>query len=58
LNERGYDRDDIDAEIADEREDAAARGLTFDTDMAADTTSLPGMVDEYESNQGAEAHEG
>jgi len=57
LNERGYDRDDIDAEIADERDDAAARGLTFDTDMAADTASLPGMGDEYESNQGAEAHQ-
>jgi len=58
LNERGYDRDDIDAEIADERDDAASRGLTFDTDIAADTSSLPGMGEEYESNQGAESHEG
>jgi len=58
LNERGYDREDIDAEIADERGDAGARGLIFDTDMAGDPSSPPVMADEPESNQGAEAHEG
>jgi len=56
LNERGYDRDDIDAEIADERDDAAVRGLVFDTDMAGESSSLPAVSEEYESNQGAEAH--
>jgi len=57
LNERGYDRDDIDAEIEEERDDAANRGLTFDTDIAADSAALPSMADEYESNQDASAHQ-
>jgi len=60
LNERGYDRDDIDAEIADECDDAASRGLVFDTDMAGndDMTTPPLSDDEggYEANQGAESH--
>jgi len=59
LNERGYDRDDIDAEIADERDQASARGLTFDTDIAAnDSTAQPPIEEEYESNQDASSHEG
>jgi len=61
LNERGYDRDDIDAEIADERDDAASRGLVFDTDMAGnDDMAAPSLSDDeeggYEANQGAESH--
>jgi len=45
LNERGYDRDDIDAEIAEERDDANMRGLIFDTDMAA-SSSFSSLIED------------
>lgn len=63
LAERGFDIDSIHAELEEEHTDARARGLSFDTDMAApsgsnqviDTTDSE-PSDTYESNQGNEAH--
>ncbi|WP_375630410.1 MULTISPECIES: phage portal protein [unclassified Bartonella] len=63
LAERGFDIDSIHAEMQEEHTDARARGLSFDTDMAAPSGSNQ-MIDTadsdpsetYESNQGSEAH--
>ncbi|WP_273757336.1 phage portal protein, partial [Bartonella sp. MM73XJBT] len=63
LAERGFDIDSIHAEMQEEHTDARARGLSFDTDMAAPAGSNQAIGDEdsetsetYESNQGSEAH--
>lgn len=63
LAERGFDIDSIHAELEEEHTDARARGLSFDTDMAAPSGENQAIGDEdsetsetYESNQGSEAH--
>ncbi|VEJ45783.1 phage portal protein [Bartonella vinsonii] len=63
LAERGFDIDSIHAELEEEHTDARARGLSFDTDMAAPSSSNQVIdsadsepSDTYESNQGSEAH--
>ncbi|WP_375608678.1 MULTISPECIES: phage portal protein [unclassified Bartonella] len=63
LAERGFDIDSIHAELQEEHTDARARGLSFDTDMAAPSGENQAIDDEdsetsesYESNQGSEAH--
>ncbi|WP_273724444.1 phage portal protein [Bartonella sp. AU18XJBT] len=63
LAERGFDIDSIHAEMQEEHTDARARGLSFDTDMAAPAgsnhvidTADSETSDTYESNQGSEAH--
>ncbi|QEE08623.1 phage portal protein [Bartonella kosoyi] len=63
LAERGFDIDSIHAELEEEHTDARARGLSFDTDMAAPSSENQAIGDEdsetsetYESNQGSEAH--
>ncbi|UTO29205.1 phage portal protein [Bartonella harrusi] len=63
LAERGFDIDSIHAELEEEHTDARARGLSFDTDMAApsgenQTTNFTDSdpSETYESNQGSEAH--
>ncbi|WP_375674236.1 MULTISPECIES: phage portal protein [unclassified Bartonella] len=63
LAERGFDIDSIHAELQEEHTDARARGLSFDTDMAAtsDSNQVIDTADSepsetYESNQGSEAH--
>ncbi|WP_375683782.1 phage portal protein [Bartonella sp. AP285QHHD] len=63
LAERGFDIDSIHAELEEEHTDARARGLSFDTDMAAPAGENQAIDDEdsdpsetYESNQGSEAH--
>ncbi|WP_273721100.1 MULTISPECIES: phage portal protein [unclassified Bartonella] len=63
LAERGFDIDSIHAELQEEHTDARARGLSFDTDMAAPSGENQAIGDEdsetsetYESNQGSEAH--
>ncbi|WP_208439653.1 phage portal protein [Bartonella grahamii] len=63
LAERGFDIDSIHAELQEEHTDARARGLSFDTDMAAPSGSNQ-VIDPadsepsetYESNQSSEAH--
>uniref|UniRef100_UPI0035D0460C phage portal protein n=1 Tax=Bartonella sp. TT119HLJHH TaxID=3243579 RepID=UPI0035D0460C len=62
LAERGFDIDSIHAELEEEHTDARARGLSFDTDMAAPAGSNQ-VIDPadsepsetYESNQGSKA---
>ncbi|WP_273790322.1 MULTISPECIES: phage portal protein [unclassified Bartonella] len=63
LAERGFDIDSIHAELEEEHTDARARGLSFDTDMAAPSgenqaidTADSEPSETYESNQGSEAH--
>ncbi|WP_375702191.1 phage portal protein [Bartonella sp. AA89HNZF] len=63
LAERGFDIDSIHAELQEEHTDARARGLSFDTDMAAPSgenqvidTADSDPSETYESNQGSEAH--
>ncbi|WP_330169498.1 phage portal protein [Bartonella grahamii] len=63
LAERGFDIDSIHAEMQEEHTDARARGLSFDTDMAAPAgsnqvidTAISDPSETYESNQGSEAH--
>ncbi|WP_375693321.1 MULTISPECIES: phage portal protein [unclassified Bartonella] len=63
LAERGFDIDSIHAELQEEHTDARARGLSFDTDMAAPSgenqvidTADSEPSETYESNQGSEAH--
>ncbi|WP_317992680.1 MULTISPECIES: phage portal protein [Bartonella] len=63
LAERGFDIDSIHAEMQEEHTDARARGLSFDTDMAAPAgsnqvidTADSDPSETYESNQGSEAH--
>ncbi|WP_375700974.1 phage portal protein [Bartonella sp. AA23NXGY] len=63
LAERGFDIDSIHAEMQEEHTDARARGLSFDTDMAAPSgenqaidTADSEPSETYESNQGSEAH--
>ncbi|EJF85341.1 phage portal protein [Candidatus Bartonella washoeensis] len=61
LAERGFDIDSIHAELEEEHTDARARGLSFDTDMAAPSGETTHFTDSdpsetYESNQGSEAH--
>ncbi|WP_375678578.1 MULTISPECIES: phage portal protein [unclassified Bartonella] len=63
LAERGFDIDSIHAEMQEEHTDARARGLSFDTDMAAPSgsnqvidTADSDTSETYESNQGSEAH--
>lgn len=65
IAERGYDREDLDKEIADERAEAKALGFTFDTDEAAPAAIVgrPPLdedederTDAHEPNQGNEAH--
>lgn len=63
LAERGFDIDSIHAELEEEHTDARARGLSFDTDMAAPSGENQAIGDEdsetsetYERNQGSEAH--
>ncbi|WP_375610731.1 MULTISPECIES: phage portal protein [unclassified Bartonella] len=63
LAEHGFDIDSIHAELEEEHTDARARGLSFDTDMAALSGENQAIDDEdsdssetYESNQGSEAH--
>lgn len=49
--ERGYDREDLDDEIQEERGDADARGLEFDTDSPAPAAN-PGVADpDYEDEE-------
>ncbi|WP_208435048.1 phage portal protein [Bartonella phoceensis] len=63
LAERGFDIDSIHAELEEEHTDARARGLSFDTDMAAPSGENQAIDDEdsdssesYESNQDSKAH--
>ncbi|WP_273719340.1 MULTISPECIES: phage portal protein [Bartonella] len=63
LAERGFDIDSIHAELEEEHTDARARGLSFDTDMAAPSGENQAIDNEdsetsetSESNQGSEAH--
>ncbi|WP_144754985.1 phage portal protein [Bartonella saheliensis] len=64
LAERGFDIDNIHAELAEERTDARTRGLSFDTDYALAPSASNQLIDDedsetsetYESNQGSEAH--
>ncbi|WP_455474716.1 phage portal protein [Bartonella sp. B30(2025)] len=61
LAERGFDIDGIHVELEEERKDAQARGLFFDTDMTDLSIDHKAIDDEdsnddYESNQGSEAH--
>lgn len=63
LAERGFDIDSIHAELQEEHTDARARGLSFDTDMAALSGENQAIDDEdseasesYESNQDSKAH--
>ncbi|PIT68286.1 phage portal protein [Bartonella tribocorum] len=60
LAERGFDIDSIHAELEEEHTDARARGLSFDTDMAAPSGENQAIDNEdsetYESNQDSKAH--
>ncbi|ATO57147.1 phage portal protein [Bartonella sp. 1-1C] len=62
LAERGFDIDNIHAELEEERTDAHKRGLYFDTDNAAMPSDSNQMIDDetpsetYESNQDSETH--
>ncbi|WP_375677178.1 phage portal protein [Bartonella sp. AP88XZML] len=62
LAERGFDIDSIHAELQEEHTDARARGLSFDTDMAAPSGENQAIGDEdsetsetYENNQNSKA---
>ncbi|WP_375703713.1 phage portal protein [Bartonella sp. AD13SXNS] len=62
LAERGFDIDSIHAELEEEHTDARARGLSFDTDMAAPSGENQAIGDEdsetsetYENNQDSKA---
>ncbi|WP_375614629.1 phage portal protein [Bartonella sp. AC535YNZD] len=62
LAERGFDIDSIHAELQEEHTDARARGLSFDTDMAAPSGENQAIGDEdsetsetYENNQDSKA---
>ncbi|WP_139413556.1 phage portal protein [Bartonella mastomydis] len=64
LAERGFDIDNIHAELEEERTDARTRGLSFDTDNALAPSTANQLIDTedsetsetYESNQDSKAH--
>lgn len=64
LAERGFDIDNIHAELEEEHTDARTRGLSFDTDNALAPSTANQLIDDedsetsetYESNQDSKAH--
>ncbi|WP_455475718.1 phage portal protein [Bartonella sp. B17] len=57
LAERGFDIDGIHVELEEERKDAQARGLFFDTDMA-DLSIDHKVIDDEDSNDDTESNQG
>lgn len=64
LAERGFDIDNIHAELEEKHTDARKRGLSFDTDYALAPSASNQPIDDedsetsetYESNQDSKAH--